>query len=146
MMLFLSLLLLLVQPGGQAPAASPASSSVPAAVQPAAPAAPFVAEDPAVTKRAKEWLHRMQTGDIDRSQLEAQMSAALKDDLVKKTATALAPLGEPQSFVYVNTLTNGDITTAVYRLAFPNGKVLWIFSFDKSGLIAGFYLRPDAQI
>ena len=39
----------------------------------------------------------MQTGNIDRSQLDAKMNAALTDDLVKQSMTRLAPLGNPRS-------------------------------------------------
>ena len=129
-----------MQPNSQSPA--PASAA-PAPATAAVPIVP-IAEDPALTKRAKEWFQRMETGNLDRAQLDAEVNSGLTSDIVKKTAAALAPLGTPKSFTYVRALTDGDITTAVYRLAFPSGNVLWNFSVDKTGHVAGFFIRPDA--
>jgi acetyl esterase/lipase len=144
-MLSMLLALTIAMQTNPSPASSPAAAPASAASASAASPITAIAEDPALTKRAKEWFRRMETGNVDRDQLDAEVKSGLTNELVKKTAAALGPLGTPKSFTYVQTLTDGDITTAVYRLAFPNGSVLWNFSVDKSGHIAGFYLRPDAQ-
>jgi hypothetical protein len=131
-----------------APGSSVPASAAPATAASATAAPPIVsiAENPALTKRAKEWFHRMETGNVDRAQLDAEVNSGLTNELVKKTSAALGPLGAPKSFTYVRTLTDGDITTAIYRLAFSSGNVLWIFSVDKGGHVAGFYIRPDTQL
>ena len=141
----LSLLLLATAMDMQASPA-PGSSPAPASTLSPGPNS-LTREDPAVTARAKEWLHRAQTGTIDRKQLDAAMNAALTDDLVKQTATRLGALGSPASFKYVRTFVSDDgVSTAIYRAAFSGGTLLWTFSLDKDGLIGGFYVRPDSSL
>jgi hypothetical protein len=80
-----------IRPALAATAASPmpaASASSSASASPA----PGPTVDPAITAKAKEWLHRFQTGDIDRAQLEPSMSTALTADVVKQLKDELAPL------------------------------------------------------
>jgi hypothetical protein len=76
------------------------------------------------------------------------MNAALTDDFVKQTAARLGPLGAPLSFTYLKTFKadDGSSSTAFYRVALSSGTVLWTFALDKSGLIAGFYVRPDSTL
>jgi hypothetical protein len=101
-------------------------------------------EDPAVTARARDWLHRAQTGDYDRSQLEAQMNKALTTDAVKQAEASLNALGKMTSFTYLDTVPAGnDLKTYVYRVAFPKATLDWQFTIDGSGKIAGLYLRPE---
>ena len=102
------------------------------------------AENPAITARARDWLHRAQTGDYDRSQLETQMSKAVTPDAVKQAEASLNTLGKITSFTYVDTVPAGnDLKTYVYRVAFPKATLDWLFTIDGSGKIAGFYLHPE---
>jgi hypothetical protein len=132
------------------PATTPVPGTSPAEATPAASPAPtpvvVVAENPAVTKRAKDWFHRVQTGNIDRTQLGAAMNLAMTADSIKQGVAQLGPLGAPQSFTYVKTLLSADFSTAVYALTFASGKLLWTFTLDHKGFIAGFYLRPEGTI
>lgn len=98
----------------------------------------------AVAARAKEWLHRLQAGDIDRSQLTDKMSAALTADTIKQISGQLAPLGDPQSFTPLVQQSVGDMTAYVYRVAFKATTLNFEFVLDKDGKVAGL-LFPAAQ-
>jgi hypothetical protein len=58
-----------------------------------APSAAATDADAAVAARAKDWLHQIQTGKIDRSQLTDKMNAALTDSMLAQVSAQLAPLG-----------------------------------------------------
>jgi hypothetical protein len=118
------------------PAASPSSAA-------SASPAPGPTVDPAITAKAKEWLHRFQTGDIDRSQLQPAMSTALTADVVSQLKDELAPLGDAQSFKITSQQSLGEgITAYVYRVTFKSSSVNEIIAFDAQGKISGFRLTP----
>jgi len=98
--------------------------------------------DAAVMSRAKEWLRRLETADIDRSQLDAQMNAVLAPDHAKQFAAQIGALGEPTSFTFVSKQTTGGVTTYTYRAAFGVGAFNEAFSLDADGKIAGLLLTP----
>lgn len=79
-------------------------------------------EDPKITARAKEWLHRFSVGEIDRAQLDATMSRALTPQLIGEAKTQLAPLG--------------------YRADFESMSLLITMSIDRDGKIDGFFFSP----
>lgn len=100
-------------------------------------------EDAAVTTRAKEWLHRLQSGDIDRSQLTKQMSDALTPTSVSTLKQQLGALGEPSGFIYKGKqLTSGE-TTYLYRVVFSALTATMSLTVRPSGEISGMYLRPE---
>lgn len=126
----------------QTPRAS--GSATPSAAPSAGGLVAPAAEDPAITKRAKDWFHRMQTGNVDRSQLDAKMNAALTDDLVKQSMTRLAPLGTPSGFKFVKAAIIGKVIAYYYQLTTPSGSTFyWLFGLDPDGKIAGFYVRAE---
>lgn len=98
--------------------------------------------NPAITARAKDWLHRVQTGDIDRSQLDAAMNTAFTPDLVKQTSDQLGPLGDPLTFTFLKQAVSGDVTSYVYQVTFKSGALNEIFALDKDGKIAGIRFSP----
>jgi hypothetical protein len=129
---------------GAAAAASPSPlpSSAPSLN---APAAKDV-EDPAVTVRAKDALHRVQTGTVDRAQLAEEYNAALTDATLTKAKTQLAALGEPQDFNFEGKAVRGNVTAYVYRVKFPQGPDLdEMIALDDSNKIVRllFSLRPE---
>jgi hypothetical protein len=129
-----------IRPASAAGLASPAASPSSAASASPAPG-PTVA--PTITAKAKEWLHRFQTGDIDRAQLEPSMSAALTADVVKQLKDELSPLGDAQSFTITSQQSLGEgITAYVYRVAFRSSSINEIIAFDAQGKISGFRLTP----
>jgi hypothetical protein len=122
--------------------ASPLSAASPSPAASASPA-PGPTVDPAITAKAKEWLHRFQTGDLDRSQLSSQMNTALTSDVVKQLKDELAPLGDAQSFKITSQQSLGEgITAYVYSVTFKSSSINEIIAFDASGKISGFRLTP----
>ncbi len=95
--------------------------------------------------RAKDWLHRLQTGAIDRSQLTEQMNAALTADKVKQISSQFTPLGDPQSFTFLEQQpvpSDPTMTAYVYRVVFKTTTLNEIFSLDKDGKVAGILFQP----
>jgi hypothetical protein len=98
--------------------------------------------EPAVERRAREWFHRVQTGDIDRSQLSPEANAALTPAIVDTFKTKLGPLGAPSSFALFRKEFVEDKAAYVYLAKFPKSKVEldWVFALDKTGRVAGLRL------
>lgn len=110
--------------------------------QAAATAAP-ASSDAAVAARAQSWLHAMQNGKIDRSQLDDKMNATLTDAKLAAVSAKLAPLGEPKSFTLEQKTTHPPYRVYVYKVVFAKMTLLETFTLDASGKIAGFFLnRP----
>jgi hypothetical protein len=123
-----------IRSAGADPSPSPGATTSPASAQSAGAD---------ITARAKEWLHRLQTGNIDRSQLEEKMNAALTPDVVKQISGKFAPLGDPQSFTPLGQQSvTGDMTAYVYRVVFKSTTLNEVFILDKDGKIAGIQLPP----
>ncbi len=98
--------------------------------------------NPEITARAKEWLHRVQTGDLDRSQFDANMNAALTPELVQQAASKMAPLGEPLAFTFLRIVTSGELTVYIYTVTFKSRALEEQFALDKDGKIAGIQFVP----
>ncbi len=130
---FAALVLALSLPAAAALAGSPAP-----AVSPAATAS--ASATPAA--RAKEWLHRLQTGAIDRTQLTDKMSAVLTDAEVKTLSDKVGPLGDPTDMKLVKTKPYADGTVYIFVVTFPNDTTLtYVFAIETaSGKISGLSL------
>jgi hypothetical protein len=121
-----------------------AAAIVAQAAPSAAPsAAATSAADAAVAGRAKDWLHMIQAGKIDRSQLDAKMNAVLTDTTLAQVSAQLAPLGDPTSFTFVNKSAQGSFTVYVYKVVFPAITLYESFALDSDGKIGGLYLKPQ---
>ena len=106
---------------------------------PAASAAP----DQSTLALAKEWFHRIQSGDIDHSQLNDSANMSLDADTVKEYSAQVAPLGAPVTFVQVQTGALNGNTAYTYALTFKNGaKIAFILLLDGNGKIAGISVQP----
>ena len=139
----------LVTAAAPSPAPAPMPTASPAAPAPPVPSAqplpsPVAAPPPsaAVTAKAKDWLHRLQTAQIDRAQFDARMNTALTDDIVKQAASQLGPLGDPTAFTYVEAQAAGDYVSYIYRVTFKTATINWIYTLDKQGKIAGLHAQP----
>ncbi len=99
-------------------------------------------EDPVITARAREWLQRAQTGEVDTSQLTPAFSKVLTPDAIAGTKAALAPLGDPTSFVYRGKTTEGGATRFEYRVGFKTTVIKMLMVIDKDGKIAGIGFQP----
>ena len=121
-----------------------------AAIDPSAAAAiaaaenkPAKNENAAITARAKEWIRRTQTGDVDRTQLTQTMSDALTPEIVAAAKAQLAALGEPTSIVYKGKgeISPGNMTYG-YRVTFASTSLMCYITFDKDAKISGLLFRP----
>jgi hypothetical protein len=97
---------------------------------------------------ALHWFVRMQTGQIDRSQLAAEYNVQLTDAAVRGMANYLkqhdygAP---PQSAEVMRTRTIGDQTFYEVKLIFPRGDAAsLLFGFDAARKITGVSLLSMA--
>jgi hypothetical protein len=108
-----------------APAGSPALSSV--------------QTDKSVETLALDWFAKMQTGQIDRTQLAAEYSAQLTDDAVQAISRFLKENdngSSPTGAQVVKTDTVGDQTFYVVKILFPRG--------DAASLLVG--LNAEGKI
>ena len=100
----------------------------------------------AIAAQAKAMLHQFQTGQVDRSLLDAQMNAAMTPDTLKKVQAQFAPLGDPLQFTFAGKQpVQGDNTAYVYRVTFKSGAFNEVYALDKDGKVSGFYLVPAKQ-
>jgi CubicO group peptidase (beta-lactamase class C family) len=98
-------------------------------------------EDQKVTARLREWLRRFETGDVDRGQLTDKMSTALTPDLIAKTKSQFATLGDPQTLVYKGSTAESGDTVYTYFADFAVGKIRIVMALDAAGKIDGYFLR-----
>ena len=85
----------------------------------------------------------LQSGTIDRTQLDKQMNAALTDATVKKVSTQLQSLGDPASFTLTDKMVSGQFTVYHYRVGLATTRVYFTFTLDPDGKIAGLFVSPD---
>jgi serine-type D-Ala-D-Ala carboxypeptidase/endopeptidase len=110
----------------------------------AAPSPPGVSEgkeDAAVTARAKDWLHQLQTGAADRSRLTPDFAARLTPQFVRQVREELAPLGEPTSWTYIGSQTQAGVTLYRYRIVLAGTPHEWTIGLTADGKLAGSFLR-----
>jgi hypothetical protein len=113
------------------------------ALEPSAVVATSAAgEDPAVTARVRDWVGRLESGNLDRSQLTERMSAHFTPALVTEIKTEMAPLGAPQQLIYVSkdVTTRGTIYT--YRAVFAAATFNLHIRINTQGKITGLTMTP----
>jgi hypothetical protein len=93
--------------------------------------------DPAVTRRAIEWLERVQTGDIDRAQLDATIDRKFTPQTVALLQSRLSPLGKPFGAAFGGSRVEGQTVVYRYVVAFQVGSIEEYISFDHQGKLAG---------
>jgi hypothetical protein len=105
--------------------------------QAAATSAPTADADAATTARAKDWLHQVQTGKIDRTQLTDKLNAAITDSTLASVSAQLAALGTPTSFTLSSKTTKDVYTIYVFTVQWPSITLSETFAVDQTGKIAG---------
>lgn len=121
--------------------ALPVTTVIAQAAPTAAPtAAATSAADAAVAARAKDWLHQIQAGKVDRSQLDDKMNTALTDSALASVSAQLSPLGDPSAFTLSKKTTRGSLTVYVFAVQFPAITLYETFVLDPDGKIAGLFL------
>ncbi|MBV8500050.1 MAG: beta-lactamase family protein [Candidatus Eremiobacteraeota bacterium] len=95
--------------------------------------------DNAVVTRAKEWLERLATRHLDRSELTPTFSAYLSDDLIARED--FAALGPLQTIVPISSSTdpNGD-TVYEFLVRYPRAQYHYQFEVTPDGKIDGLTL------
>lgn len=117
-----------------APSTSDASSASPAP-QP---------DDTTAAARAKEWLGRLQKGQLDRAQLTPDLSAGLQDATVQALSKQI-PNGTPQRIVLRAKQQMAGNTTWTFRVSWPDQTLDYTFGVENvTGKISALYLRPGA--
>ena len=119
-------------------AAGPAGPSLPSAVR----------TEKSVEALALEWFAQMRTGQIDRTQLAADYSAQLTDDVVQGTSKYLKEYEygvSPTGAQVLKTRTIGEQTFYVVKLVFPRGDAAsLLLGFNAEGNITGISLISRA--
>jgi hypothetical protein len=103
---------------------------------------PAPVADPAITARALEWLRRLQTGSIDRSQLNAAVNGQLTETLTKSVAAQVGPLGTPTAFALFDRRSVAGTTAYMYRATFASSSLFFVFALDQAGKISGLRFLP----
>jgi CubicO group peptidase (beta-lactamase class C family) len=95
--------------------------------------------DNAIVTRAKEWLERLASRHLDRSELTPSFSAYLSDDLVAREN--FAALGPVQSIAPISSSvqTDGD-TVYEFLVRYPNAQFHYEFEVTADGKIDGLSL------
>jgi len=114
------------------------------AVEPSAATAikPAAGEDPAITTRVRDWVNRLETGNIDRSQLGAEMNKVLTPAFLAQVKQQIAVLGAPQQLVYLGKTNGKKGTVYSYRAVFAVATFTLHFEVDTTGKIGGIWLSP----
>jgi cellulase/cellobiase CelA1 len=120
------------------PSPSPASAQSTASASPTS--APDPNSDAAVTHRAREWIGRFQTGDIDRSQLTSDLSATLDKTAVAQIKSVL-PKGPPSAVYIVNKDSASGNNLYIFNVTWPDGTLQFSFGITAGGKIATAYFR-----
>jgi hypothetical protein len=97
---------------------------------------------------ALEWFGQMRTGQIDRTQLAADYSAQLTDDVVQATSRYLKEYeygASPTHAQVLKTRTIGEQTFYVVKIFFPRGDAAsLLLGFNAEGKITGISLLSMA--
>lgn len=107
---------------------------------PARSAAPV--DDPRINARAREWLDRSQSGNVDRTQFTAEMNTALSDATVVAAKATLGPLGPPSAFILRAHYDLEGNSVWVYRATFKDESWNEQIAFSADGKISELYFRP----
>ena len=91
-------------------------------------------ENPRITALAREWIHRIQTGHVDKSLLTPQAAAKATPDVLSMAQEELGSLGDPQ-LVYMGKSTSLNFTTYNYRVIFKAASLLMNLEIDRNGKV-----------
>jgi hypothetical protein len=125
------------------PQPAPASAATPAVAAPPANTS-TVPPDPKIQAMAKDWLHRLSTNNIDRSQLADNIATKLTPDVATKTASQLAVIGDPSSFTYVGSQPGSAPGLTVYEFlaTYTAVKLDVYFGLDAAGKVTALGITP----
>lgn len=113
------------------------------AAPPAAQAVPTQApgDDPHIDASARAFWNALSSGNVDRSVLTPQFSAALTPALLTSVQQGLLMMGDLRAFVFAGTQSGNGFTVYRYALVFANGtQHEWDVAITPAGKIAGSHL------
>lgn len=106
----------------------------------------FATNDPATPaklEQAKKIFADLQQGKIDRSLFTDNANFYFSEAALKDFASALGPLGEPQSFTQVNQGLRGGMTLRVYLIRFPQRSLrAWTYEMP-DGKLEQYQIAPQ---
>jgi hypothetical protein len=115
-----------------------AAYNIGAPPQPAALPTVAPGDAPAIDTLVRAFWNQVATGDVDRSKLTSEFSAALTPQLLAQVQQGLALLGKLNSFTFSGKSAANDLTTYRYTLTFARGaEHEWDVSITSGGKIAG---------
>jgi hypothetical protein len=102
---------------------------------------PNAPTDQAMLATAKRWFAQLQSGHVDRSQIEGGPYSNLNDATIANAQKIIGGLGTPVSFVQQHLSTQGNVTAAIYLVTFQSGqKVNFLFAVDSQGKVVSLGL------
>jgi CubicO group peptidase (beta-lactamase class C family) len=108
-----------------------------AMLAPSTAPSPAPGEDPAVTARAKDWYHRLQTGTVDLTQATPAFAARLTPDLLAQIHAGMAGTSEPTDWIYLGARTAaGGITISTYWIRIDGAVHTWSIGLTPDGKVA----------
>ncbi|MBV9270330.1 MAG: beta-lactamase family protein [Candidatus Eremiobacteraeota bacterium] len=105
--------------------------------------APAKGENPAITALARRWIERMQTGDIDKSQLSPAFARHLTPQLVGGMKQELAPLGAPTSLIYRGKSKAKGSMAYQYSVGFKGARLDFTIAVDGDGKISALGIDSE---
>jgi hypothetical protein len=99
--------------------------------------APIPSADARVAARAKEWFHRFESANIDRSQLNAETNAELTDANVRRESAVLKAFGDPTGFSFLRSYPIAGVIGYDFLWQFKSGRIIEMIAVDDDGKIAG---------
>jgi CubicO group peptidase (beta-lactamase class C family) len=103
-----------------------------------AKAVPAAKEDPAVTARLRDWLSRIATGEIDRSQLSASFSSFYTPASAAQDRVAFGALGPPKTIAFRRQTIRNGVTVHFYEVTFAAARMGVDIELDQEGKIDSF--------
>lgn len=108
-----------------------------AGASPASPAPPTAPVTRRIVARAREWFQRFQTGNIDRSQLNAAVNSQLTESGIRDEGAKLRTFGKPTSFIFLRSYIVGGVFGYDFLIPFKKGRIVEMIAFDPDGRVAG---------
>ena len=119
----------------------------PSAAQIAQQENPVPNEDPKIRAVAQRWLARLQTGQIDPSELTAGAARVVTPAAARAATIAASAIGKPRAFIYEGVTYRGRALRYSYRLTFASATVLYDIVINDRGKIEALdLLREDPAL
>jgi len=99
-------------------------------------------DDPRIDAQAKEWLGRLTSGSLDKTQMSPEMIAALTPAALKGGQDFLRAAGAVRSIRLAGFTPQSGFRVYVYRVTAAARDYTFTFVLDGHGKIAGLFVKP----